>query len=101
MTGSLRYPTVLFDLDGTLTDPRVGITRGVQVALASVGMVVEDPDTLVAYIGPPIHDGLAEPTAWRPPTSTRRSPVYRAYYRDDRHVRERAHDGRARAPRRS
>ena len=31
---TLRYPNILFDLDGTLTDPREGITRSVQFALA-------------------------------------------------------------------
>ena len=82
MTGSLRYPTVLFDLDGTLTDPRVGITRGVQAALASVGVVVEDPDSLVGYIGPPIHDGLAELHGVAPDDIDPAVAVYRAYYRE-------------------
>ena len=31
---TLHYQTVLFDLDGTLTDPREGITRSIQYALA-------------------------------------------------------------------
>ena len=52
--------TVLFDLDGTLTDPKVGITRGVQHALAGFGIEVDDPETLLAYIGPPLRDAFAE-----------------------------------------
>ncbi len=52
------YPVVLFDLDGTLTDPKLGITRGVQHALAGLGIRVDDLDELVPYIGPPIQDGL-------------------------------------------
>jgi phosphoglycolate phosphatase len=50
----VRYHSVLFDLDGTLTDPRIGITRCVQLALARCGIEVADPDTLTPYIGPPL-----------------------------------------------
>ncbi len=39
---TLRYPNILFDLDGTLTDPREGITRSVQFALARLG--IDEPD---------------------------------------------------------
>ena len=53
-------PTVvLFDLDGTLTDPRVGITVSMQHALATVGVEVADPDELTWCIGPPIIENLA------------------------------------------
>ena len=93
MTGSLRYPTVLFDLDGTLTDPRVGITRGVQAALASVGVAVEDPDTLVAYIGPPIHDGLAELHGVAPADIDPAVAVYRSYYREQGMYENELHEG--------
>jgi phosphoglycolate phosphatase len=54
-----RFTTVLFDLDGTLTDPRIGITRSYQHALASVGTVVDDPDELTWMIGPPLKANLA------------------------------------------
>ncbi len=60
----------LFDLDGTLTDPRVGITRSVNYALARFGLDVADPDELVGYIGPPLQDsfvafaGLSTDDAW-------------------------------------
>lgn len=39
---ALRYPNILFDLDGTLTDPREGITRSVQFALARLGSRSEE-----------------------------------------------------------
>ena len=52
-------PVVLFDLDGTLTDPKVGITVSMQHALASVGVTIEDPDELTWCIGPPIIDNFA------------------------------------------
>jgi phosphoglycolate phosphatase len=52
-------PVVLFDLDGTLTDPKVGITVSMQHALASVGVTIDDPDELTWCIGPPIVDNFA------------------------------------------
>ncbi len=45
---------VLFDLDGTLTDPEVGITGSFRHALASVGHPVADEVDLRWMIGPPI-----------------------------------------------
>src|SRR5690349_20541532 len=85
MTGTgrgLRYSTIVFDLCGTLTDPKVGITRGVQVALASAGVVVEDADTLVSYIGPPIHDALVEHHAVAAAEVDAVVAEYRRYYRE-------------------
>lgn len=48
----IRY--ILFDLDGTLTNPKEGITRCVQYALRSFGIDEPDTDTLVPFIGPPL-----------------------------------------------
>ena len=45
---------VLFDLDGTLTDPKEGITRCIQYALARFGAVVPPSDQLTWCIGPPL-----------------------------------------------
>lgn len=46
--------TVLFDLDGTLTNPFVGISRSMQYALEQMGYPVPEADTLRRYIGPPL-----------------------------------------------
>lgn len=50
------YDTVLFDLDGTLTDPKEGITKGVQYALKYYGIIEEDLDKLLCFIGPPLKE---------------------------------------------
>lgn len=47
------FDTVLFDLDGTLTDPKEGITKSVAYALEAFG-IHEHPDKLTAFIGPPL-----------------------------------------------
>ena len=50
----MKYQTVLFDLDGTLTDPVEGITRSVAFALEHFGIREEDTSALVKFIGPPL-----------------------------------------------
>ena len=50
----MHYQTVLFDLDGTLTDPREGITRSIQFALGKLGIDEPDLTRLEHFIGPPL-----------------------------------------------
>ncbi len=54
------YNTVLFDLDGTLTDPKIGITTSVAYALEHFDITVSDLDSLIPFIGPPLLDSFAE-----------------------------------------
>lgn len=52
------YKTVLFDLDGTLTDPGLGITNSVAYALKKYGIEVEERETLYSFIGPPLNESF-------------------------------------------
>ena len=54
------YSHILFDLDGTLTDPGLGITNSVMYALERFGIHTEDRSTLYKYIGPPLFDSFRE-----------------------------------------
>ena len=47
---------ILFDLDGTLTDPKEGITKCVQYALKHFGIIENDLDKLEEFIGPPLKE---------------------------------------------
>ncbi len=47
---------VLFDLDGTLTDPWEGITRCVQYGMEAAGHYEPDREKLTPFIGPPLMD---------------------------------------------
>ena len=49
---------ILFDLDGTLTDPKLGITRSIQHALGKLGQPVPSCDDLAWCIGPPLLESL-------------------------------------------
>lgn len=51
---------LLFDLDGTLTDPKVGICTCVQYALASFGIEEPDIEKLTPFIGPPLKGSFME-----------------------------------------
>ena len=53
------YSHLFFDLDGTLTDPREGITRSVAYALEAFG-IREEPDRLIPFIGPPLHESFMQ-----------------------------------------
>lgn len=50
------YDILLFDLDGTLTNSKEGITKSVQYALRHFGYEAEDLDKLTCFIGPPLTD---------------------------------------------
>lgn len=54
--------TIFFDLDGTLTNPKPGITRSIQYALKTLGQAVPDEDELTWCIGPPLHASLKKLT---------------------------------------
>ncbi len=49
-----RYKHILFDLDGTLSDPKEGIVKSVQFALSKFNLTEEDDNVLNAFIGPPL-----------------------------------------------
>lgn len=55
-----RYTYILFDLDGTLSDPKEGITGSVQYALKALGIDEPDADKLEPFIGPPLKDSFQE-----------------------------------------
>lgn len=54
------YKVVLFDLDGTLVDPVVGITNSIIHAFKKYNMEVKDRSELLKFIGPPLVDSFQE-----------------------------------------
>ena len=55
-----RYTCVLFDLDGTLSNPQEGIFRCFRLGLAEIGMSEPDDERLRAVIGPPLHTSYTQ-----------------------------------------
>jgi phosphoglycolate phosphatase len=74
---------VLFDLDGTLTDPREGITRCIAHALARMGVEPPPLDALTFAIGPPLRDSLATLLGTRERAAVERAlALYRERFAD-------------------
>lgn len=78
----LNYTHVLFDLDGTLTDPGEGITNSVMYALKKFGIVVEDRAELYKFIGPPLVDSFKEFYGFSDEKAWQAVEFYREYFGD-------------------
>ena len=50
----MRYETLIFDLDGTISDPFVGISRSINHAFAALNLDTVDPERVRPLIGPPL-----------------------------------------------
>ncbi len=71
---------LLFDLDGTLTDPKEGITKAVQYALKHYGIQVDDLDSLCPFIGPPLKDSFQKYYDFPEAQAKEAIQVYREYF---------------------
>ncbi len=76
------YNVILFDLDGTLTDPGLGITNSVAYALKHYGIEVEDRKSLYSFIGPPLRDSFMKYYGFGEEKAMEAIGVYREYFRD-------------------
>ena len=75
----MRWNTVLLDLDGTVTDPKEGITGAAAYALHRLGREVE-PDSLTALIGPPLHESFPELCGLNEEETKQAIREFRVYY---------------------
>jgi phosphoglycolate phosphatase len=69
---------ILFDLDGTLTDPKEGIINSYRYALAAFGIQEEDT-SLTRFIGPPLRESFAA-LGFSPGETEKAVAVYREYF---------------------
>lgn len=74
------YKYVLFDLDGTLTNPAEGITNSVVYALKKYGIEVEDKRELYKFIGPPLIDSFMEYYGFSKEKAIQAVEYYREYF---------------------
>ena len=75
------YQYILFDLDGTLTDPGIGITNSVMYALKKFGIEVEDRAALYKFIGPPLMDSFERFYGFSKEDSALALQYYREYFK--------------------
>ena len=76
----MSWETILFDLDGTLTDPAEGITKAVEVALKHYGITVENRSTLNKFIGPPLDESFPEFYGFNDEQVREATRVFREYF---------------------
>ncbi len=76
------YRYVLFDLDGTLTDPSEGITNSVMFALRHYGIEETDRTKLFSFIGPPLVDSFMEKYGFSEEKAREATSYFRAYFRE-------------------
>ena len=78
----IMYDYLLFDLDGTLTDPGEGITNSVIYALKKWGIEVKDRRELYPFIGPPLSASFSKYYGFSESDSLKCVEYYREYFRD-------------------
>ncbi len=84
---------ILFDLDGTLTDPGEGITNSVAYALRKFGIAVEDKKSLYSFIGPPLIDSFTKYYGFSKQQAVKAVEYYREYYREKGIFENQLYDG--------
>ncbi len=85
---------LLFDLDGTLSDPALGITRCIRFALGEIGLTPPPAEELTVCIGPPLHVSLAELLGHPPAEQVERAlALYRQRFVAEGMFENRVYDG--------
>ena len=75
-----KYDYILFDLDGTLTDPGEGITNSVAYVLEKNGIPVPPRQELYKFIGPPLKESFEEYYGFSPEDAYQGVITYREYF---------------------
>ena len=74
------YKYALFDLDGTLTDPSLGITNSILHALCKMGRELPPREELYRFIGPPLVPAFQEFLGMTPEEAEQAVAFYREYF---------------------
>ncbi len=77
-----KYKVILFDLDGTISDPKIGITKSVQYALKKMNIDEPDIDQLEHFIGPPLRLSFEESYGFTPDQSMQAIGYYRERFEE-------------------
>jgi phosphoglycolate phosphatase len=75
-----RIRNILFDMDGTLIDPKEGILHSLLHALEKLGIEEKHPDELTHFIGPPLRDIFASRYKLSDNLTEKAVLYYREYY---------------------
>ena len=78
----VNYQYFLFDLDGTLTDPGIGITNSVMYALDKFDIHISDRSELYPFIGPPLDESFQSFFGFSESQCLKAIEYYRERYRE-------------------
>ncbi len=76
------YDVIIFDLDGTLTDPKTGITKSIQYALSRLRLKEDNLEKLKQFIGPPLLESFMKHYSLDDSQARRAVNYYREYFSD-------------------
>jgi phosphoglycolate phosphatase len=76
------FTSILFDLDGTLSDPKEGLVRAVLYALDQLGIAEHQPEELDSFIGPPLRESFQRRYGMDSEGAEEALRLYRVYYSD-------------------
>ncbi|HEL2219612.1 TPA: HAD family hydrolase [Streptococcus suis] len=76
------YQTILFDLDGTLTDSGQGILNSVAYALEKMGIEEPDAANLNRFIGPPLYESFSRFYQLSPEDTQSAVDAFRVYFKE-------------------
>lgn len=74
------FQSILFDLDGTLTDAAPGITNSVKYALSKFGIDETDDNKLRKFLGPPLISSFMEFYGFSKEKAQKAVEYYREYF---------------------
>lgn len=74
------YNTVLFDLDGTISDSGEGITNSVKYSLKKFGIIETDYEKLKKFVGPPLYASYEKYYGFSHEEAIKAVEYYREYY---------------------
>ncbi|UPM53546.1 HAD family hydrolase [Gottfriedia acidiceleris] len=89
----MTYNTILFDLDGTLTDPKVGILNSVKYALQKMKKAIPLESELLKFIGPPIQQSFFEICQLNDKELLNAVCFYREYFSQSGKIENKVYDG--------
>ncbi|QUR94984.1 HAD family hydrolase [Macrococcoides canis] len=76
------YDNILFDLDGTLTNPYIGITNSIIYSLQQMNIEAPDNSALIPFIGPPLHESYRTVYNLQDEDNATAIKHYRTYFSD-------------------
>ncbi|MBN1969470.1 MAG: HAD hydrolase-like protein [Candidatus Delongbacteria bacterium] len=89
----MQSKTILFDLDGTITDSSIGIINSVKYALGKLGEIIPADNDLYKFIGPPLHKSFEIFCGYNEEKASYAVEVFREYFRSKGIFENRLFDG--------